>query len=405
MGVLIKMIKITYLDLALIAIIYIGISSIFPPLYGYLENIDTTFCICMNILLLMITFKYMQICYINKFHFICTIFFLFYLIFIPFLLGNLVWTRRYISLLFFITAPLMFRLFDKLDYLRRLKKCVYIIGFFASITYVQTITALIDNPYLSRSIKSNGDLSLTLKQNGIGGYEFIYFCVIIGVILFLLFKKSHKLKFLVCYFLMILIIILSNYMTALILLLFGTFLCLLYTQAFLDKFITIFILLIIFLFSKDIINLFITIIENLSHDGRIGRLLLNSNENLHQIIFSEFVIDRLPVLVNSFNLILDNLVFGILAKPVNEMLLVLGQHSFILDTIAIFGIPISLIYFYNIFRPLQKHIFIITVLVVILSVINNVTNSIALSLYIIAPLFIDANYKKKSEEFQNVKKS
>ena len=91
-------------------ILYIGISSVFPPLSGYLGIYDTMLKILLNVILLVIVYCNSSICFKNRKELIFTSFFILYSVFVPYLVGNGVVANRYMDLLFFLTAPLAFRL-------------------------------------------------------------------------------------------------------------------------------------------------------------------------------------------------------------------------------------------------------------------------------------------------------
>src|SRR5699024_270091 len=74
------------------------------------------------------------------------------------------------------------------------RNIVLITLFFSLITLIRTGLALIQNPQVSRSLKATGEYSEALYRSGIGGYEFIYFLVIMVPILMLLCSNNLPIR-------------------------------------------------------------------------------------------------------------------------------------------------------------------------------------------------------------------
>lgn len=391
--------KISYCQIASVGILYVGISSIFPPIYGYLGNIDVIFCALSNLILLLISLKFNSTCYKSRNHVFITVITVIAIIAIPYVTGNAVWANRYMNLLFFITAPLMFRLFYKFGRMQLLKKTVIIICVFASITWINTMTNLIDNPYLARSIKSGGEVTIALKKNGVGGYEFIYFCAVLGIMMFLVFWKYRKLTCLFGFALAFLISVMSNYMTAVLVLVIGCVISILSGRTVKKKLIgilLIFSLAIIFRYFGEII---VNFIVNLSADGRIARLLESSDKGLIQGIVDEFQGDRLPTILSSINVIFEYYGMGVYLQPSEQILATLGQHSYVLDTFAIMGVPLGILYFYSIVKSISYNEVSVIISTIILLILNNATTSIAVAVFIIVPTikyFAEKNTLKRN---------
>ncbi len=381
-----KVIKIH--NIICLILFYLGVSSIFPPIDGYLGNMNIVIRIALNMALLLVAFTNQKKCFVNLTHLIGTVFFVFYSAIVPYLFGNGVWANRYLDLSLFITAPLMYNYLYNTGHLDALKKYVVLTFVFAAITWVITVSSLLASPYISRLIKSSGELTTALKRRGIGGYEFIYFCMIICVAAFNVFGNYNKLSYLLLTILMLITLILGNYMIAFLLSIIGIILNLLAGRTFRKRCISLSILLALLIFYNPLLNCLIDLIIKISPSGRIAELLKGSSANIFIAIWDEFKSDRLPTLLGSLLIIGETNGLGSSILPPNELdyiLRELGQHSHILDTLAIMGVPVGLLYTYLIFRPLKVNKSLIFIFPLLL-LFNNATCSQAYAIYIIAPL-------------------
>jgi len=119
---------------------------------------------------------------------------------------------------------------------------------------------------------------------------------------------------------------------------------------------------------------------------------------------------RLNVYQESISIFINNPIFGIIFYPLavnaSGELIAFGQHSQILDTLALFGILIGLLQLYIYVKPLKDRItvglkkydiFAITIMIsfLIVSVFNNVTPSIGFAVLFIYPTISEIIKKQK----------
>lgn len=380
-----RLVVISQSQIIFFCITYISVSSVFPPIAGYLGNINTFICMGLNIVLLLLALKNNNICFANNFHTLITIFVLLITVLVPYIAGNSVWANRYIDLLFFITAPCCFRFFFYRKEMKYLKKTVIFVCISASITWTVTIINLMGNPYLARSIKSSGETTASLKQSGIGGYEYVYFCVIVGVMFFCLFWYKKQIRYLIISVIALLMCIMSNYMTALLLFVVGIILCIISGRTRQQRIIGITIILLLLIGFNYCSSWLIEMVSNLTPDGRIARLLSNNNEGIIKGIINEFTVDRLPTLLSSINIITMYHGMGVYFVAFSTILSSLGQHSYILDTLAIMGIPLGGAYLFIVYKGIFRNVVPVVVITIILLTLNNATASIAVALFLFVP--------------------
>lgn len=367
--------------------LYIGISSIFPPVSGYLGNVDIFIRMLLNICLLIIAIIDHKKCFENRNHFILTLAFVIYSAVVPYLAGNGVWANRYLDIMFFLTAPLIYNFFINNSEKQILKRKSKIIMLFSMITFVITIVTLISKPYVARSIKSSGEVTEAIKKSGIGGYEFVYFIVVIGIVLFYCFWNYNKIMLLVVSLLCFLFAVMSNYMTAVLLMGIGCAIAVLSGKTVKQKILAIMIIFLVLIFYVFFKSYGIEILRSISPNGRISRLFSDEN-GVIETITGEFFYDRFPTLVASVKTIGASHGLGAIFMPSEQVLNQLGQHSHFLDSFAILGIPFAMIYFYLLFKPLKIPAC-CSIVFFLLMVFNNATNSIALAVYILVPFIID----------------
>ena len=164
--------------------------------------------------------------------------------------------------------------------------------------------------------------------------------------------------------------------------------------------IVIFISLFISTTASTIIGVIIAFYENVfGLDTNYNRLLeLQSFYNSGIVGFSMEA--RLSTFTNSISLFLDNLIFGIVhtALGVNSdgKINSFGQHSYIIDTFALYGIIIGFLQVILIFKSFQLKIKLkskiimsslnILFVFLILSTVNNMTPSVGFIVFFILPI-------------------
>lgn len=334
---------------------------------------------------------------------------------LPFLFGYSVIAHRYISLTLVSMGYVIYRFYNRNHLVDALKKIIYIELFLASITAVRTLLALLVNPFISRSIKSTGEDSLILASQGVGGYTFIYFIAACCIpLLYIFLNNNQKKRRYLCaciYLLFVIVILKASYMTALLTVVIGSSIIFLFStsHARISKSVQAVIIIgiigilgsglqVILEFFKDILPIRITNV-----------LYANTNQSMLASLWDELLTDRLPTLITSFNAFLEHPILGLLGGQgidmSGEFLTGFGQHSYIMDTFALYGIFIGIFCLYIIGinfitstylgRQKKSLNFAMIVCVIMLYLFNNVTESIALVVGIIYPVVRDCNFNDK----------
>lgn len=336
----------------------------------------------------------------------------------PYLFGIGVIGNRYLSLCMIPFGYLIFNFYKKYNRLHELKIVCVILSLFAAVTFLMTLKALIADPYISRSIKSSGEYSSGLAKRGIGGYQFIYFIVIAGQFLLYIFlqSKSKLIKFctLLLFLVSLFFVLKSNYMTALLtaLIASGVMLISKYSgKGIVNKIMLIAVIAAVILFVANIDAL----IKEFSDfiPKRILKVVGNSENGTMQAIMDEFLDDRFPVMRESIVEALKHPLLGLISSDAmsvgsDGILVGFGQHSHILDTFALYGLPIGALNIFVILKPFYgtdgKKIKYgkplngsMAVCVVGIYLFNNATPSVAFGFCLMYPLIREL-YKPKEVE-------
>lgn len=391
-------------------IFLLALSSIFSPIRA-LSYFNQLWAICIISWFVFTLLEKPYYLLIPSRHRLAIFVYLTYTIGLAYMAGNGSIGNRFFEL---SQLPLFYMAYEKNKLSGRNKDNLLIIKLiapFVLITSFITIMAYSINPYVSRSITSGGEGVEYLKQ-GIGGYEFIYFLVIlVPILLFVLFNKnrsiSKKYKFLGigATILFGVNIVLSNYSTAFFLLILGIFMRLFFNRI---KYSNIFfygLLLLLITISFQpllsfILDLIVDILGNSNNVSRVLEvkdLLLKGDTGIS-------IEARNDVFMESFNLFLQNPIFGIVTDPINHNaygeIIGFGQHSQVLDTFALYGLLIGLLQFYVYLNPLVARLkyakglisgFTLTVIIIFLIIItiNNATPSLGFAVFFIYPSLYD----------------
>ena len=324
-----------------------------------------------------------------------------------YLWGQSVIAHRYASLALMPFAYIIYDFYSEHKQLGRLKNIICITFVLATITVVNTFRALLLNPYISRSIKSSGEYSAGLARQGIGGYSFIYFVVASGIIFlhfaFTLKQKHKKILSLVAYIFSVIFVMKSNYMTALIVLLVSSLFYFVVNGCKKGKRSILYISFISIISVVIVLNMN-SILNGLRDflPARISRVIYETgSESVFHSIVEEFLLDRWPTMQSSIEVFRKYPIFGAVGNGAltydGSALQGLGQHSYILDTYAFFGLIIGTWSIYVIAQPYRdknwernSNNIALTVAmgicIFLLFLFNNATESIALVSGIIMPL-------------------
>ncbi len=277
-----------------------------------------------------------------------------------------------------------------------------------------TINELNVNSIIIRSIISQNEEAVNFLSRGISGYNFFYFSILYTILNFsLLLNKrfiSFKLNFfeiLVKFIYIILVFIMvlqANLLTGIFILIFGSFLSLALRIFSNNIIITLFSILISFIVIVSVLlptNFFNDLILTFQFDPFTTRRLMELLSSLKILDIPSLFLSRDYVLEISIINIQQYFFFGSLLNNnllINGTIVGFGQHSFILDSFAIFGFLFFLLLFTLLFRIIRgivliskKNKFVLLPLIlcyVVLVTINNLTPSFNFILLFFLPLII-----------------
>ena len=196
-------------------------------------------------------------------------------------------------------------------------------------------------------------------------------------------------------------IIYANYFTAFLMLLASIVLLLvLNNRNILTK---VFILFMVLIFRKSIFEYIISSMINFLESGatveklvKLQAAFLGYNGN------DSIFLDRASTILLSWNSFLENLLGGLIVKPIGSsggFLVGFGQHSHFMDTFALYGLVIGILNVYIILYPFfirfkENHMLFSLNLSMLMSVLiifslNNVTPSIGFVIFFMYPVFYD----------------
>ena len=343
-------------------------------------------------------------------------FLIIYTIIFPYMFGNAVIGNRYISISFVI---LFYFMYDYNAKYNKIENKIIIAVTIPLVIYtaIRTFIALSIDYRASRMIKTEGTVTEKLRNMGIGGYEFIYFIVFLYIILFYAIVNFRKMKIgsvylSICIFfeiLLFLTILYSNYFTALIMISLSSLLIITLSKK--HPILNFYLYFASFVIIIQIKSLFVRIIDLLvkymEKGYTVDRLLYLKADILGQGGSLNIADGRVTTLENSISAISNNPIFGITTTPIPKyggLVRGFGQHSQFLDTMALFGIAIGLLYVYVILYPLYKRINInsptlslklsILLSVIILFLMNNATPSIGFGIFFVY-IYADTIFSKK----------
>ena len=298
----------------------------------------------------------------------------------------------------------------------------FIFVFFKLIMILTSLITLIEyqtNPFVSRLVMKNSEsLSDILQFRGIGGYNFIYSLLFLTI--YMIHNKINwfsslnlKINNVIHYgilFLFITVIFKSNFATALILLSFS-----IVTRFMLGKKINIKKIIILnmsFLFivfnSIFFFDVFIDLYSKFFGVDTNYNRLVEIQSFLDSGLIGISIESRLKSFVVSISIFVNNFWFGIVHSKLGVNYLgqidSFGQHSAILDTFALYGFIIGLLFTILIFKSFNLKIkyekyfisssLIIQVFFIVLSFINNITPSIGFVVFAIIPIIEKSNFLK-----------
>lgn len=313
----------------------------------------------------------------------------------PVICGNSAYANRYLHLSGVLLYPIIY---EATKNTRIPGYVVRILIIWSIVIAIPTILACSQAPYASRQ----ADQSALYQSMGVGGYMYIYAIALGSVILFAYainstFSKKTMLLYAI-WILYIVTIYKSNFMTAVLVAVIGAFCCIICKKnSAKNKMISISLfLLFLFFMSGPILQALDGLIKSIiPESGRIANIFRGSG-NIFQSLTNEFVGDRLPTLQSSITVINKHPIAGLIFYENN--IVDFGQHSTILDTFALWGIPIGGIYFILMLKPYfsfnrcKHYEYIIPVLVsfIILAFFNNIECTSVFVMFYIGLCVVDS---------------
>ena len=274
-------------------------------------------------------------------------------------------------------------------------------------------------PLISRDVKAGTELGIEYMKKGIGGYEFIYFLVLIFPSLFYtIFNRPSlllpKYRLIAFFFAVIVVIniVLSNFSTALLLLLISILYCIVVPRIN-SKLVPLFLFLcciLIFFSGQLLANLMDwlgTIYGNTTNAERTKEI----NAFLLKGQMGDALTARTFTYNNSWQAFINNPILGIITKPLGysgKYLVGFGQHSQLLDTFALYGFGIGILQLYVYFQPIISRAknsdgsictltLLMLVLFFVLLFINNATPSIGFAIFFVFPTIYDWIQERRLE--------
>lgn len=388
-----------YLVMDIFLIIY-GIVAVFPPA-TVLFNSTLISILCLGAWL--IASLLIDRDYYKSLNNVYPVFFLIITIAFPYVFGASVIGNRYLNLNMIPMGFLIFNFYKKNHHIENLKRIALIITFFATITLLITLQALTADPYISRSIKSTGEYSSDLARRGIGGYSFIYFTAISSQFLLYISLKTRsssvRIVTIILYILTFFFVLKSSYMTALLIVILSSVALIVVNLVHrnLEKKIIGIVVIIAMVLLLSNLNGIIDKFSDVIPKRIANIVIVNDGQSIFSSIWDEFVSDRWPTLMSSISAFIKAPLFGLVGagqlSSYDGGVSGFGQHSYILDTFALYGVFVGLLNSYIVLRPfrhnkeydtfLNASIFACTAIVYLL---NNATPAIAMALGILYPL-------------------
>lgn len=380
--------------------------SIFPPIrtFSFSNHLSAAMVLSWFVT---ITIAYPKFWFNSTVHRLVIYGYIVYALVIANLSGNGVMGNRYFEL---FQLPMYFIAYYTYTQMGKVQACRRVImGLipFLIFTCISTTRACIAYPFAARE-SIGGVEALARMRVGVGGYELIYFLVVAFAICLYLFWSiqsiKHKVGLGILMILFFATIVASNFMTALMLTTVSVVVRVFLSKITINK--IIFATSTVLFFSIYSNFIFVAIIdmalgilgESLNADRflELKMLLLENEQGVSMQA-------RSNAYNKSFELIFKHPFFGILTKPlirVGDGVTGFGQHSQILDTFALYGIPLGLVQVYIYFKPLISRIkqfgggissfaFLIALLTGVIFTMNVATPSIGFAIFFIFPVVYD----------------
>lgn len=322
--------------------------------------------------------------------------FLLYSFTINYIVDDIDGIKRNIQLYILLFFILVYTSYQRKS-LEILKPVIYINVVLFLIWAIATLTALNVNSHAVRYLIRSSEISRHYSSLGVGGFAFIYSLLIYITILIYLLKKQLNLNlisffYIISLFLSVATVLKSGYTLAVILLVISMVTILFYSSNIWKNIIYFtFVAIILYILNYYILDILHYLLK--FAEGTNYRLKINDIINSYELgEASGTAHDRLERYARSLSIFLENPLLGI------GSVATVGKHSLILDSFAQYGIVIGtliiyiLIYIpYHIFITVKNNkplAFTILLLIISLTLVNNVTMMYGLMFYIFYPFFI-----------------
>lgn len=394
---------------------YIAIASFYPPLRAVANNKVNVLVVSLCMLLWLMS----SVSIAPKFFVeptgqrLVTFIFVVYAFLVPYLLGNATIGNRYLG-----CAPVFFMyvVYEFNAYTSRNSSSWTVVKVsipFIVIALVKTGLALVDNPYVSRSISASDEYAMSLLARGIGGYDFVYFLACVYIVLLYFAVAGTRsgngarriLSALGCAAAAC-VIVLSNYSTALVIVLFAPILLCLIRAMSRRKYATLLLvvllgILLVFVGRQVLVHLLDSVSSLMEYGPNYARVVALKETLLYGSRLDIFQ-DRLALLGTSVNAFWRNPILGMVAEPIQiegGYLQGFGQHSWIIDTFALLGLIPGMMQIYILIQPFSKRLrhgrvcrdFVWAMLFAVLLIagLDNPTPSLGFAAFFIFPLSVD----------------
>ena len=395
--------------LSLFPLTYLALSAVFPmlrtiPFYNQTMALSVICWFSLTIL----TFPDF---YLRRLQYSAIAFlYISYTIFIPYLVNNMEVGNRYMM---YTQIPMFYIAFELNRSFGRNRDNIKIILFtlpFGLFTMVKTLYAYRSNEFASRAAKIMDEQGFELVRSGIGGYEYIYFLVFIFAIMLLLNPEVKRLAHLRKYSLysaMIFVVFAHIYLSrfALAFLMALGILFFKYSPSIKNIRVLVFYLFLGVLgvfFSMEIVLFLIEQLLALLGENQISEKLIEIQIFIQQGYMNTYLFSRYENYSFSLSAISQFPILGAsLAAHGNlkDYIFEAGNHSHVLDTMAYFGVLISMFQVYIYVEPFNRMtkrfgghrtmIQLVIALFIILAVLNNISPSIGYAVYFIMPTIME----------------
>lgn len=278
---------------------------------------------------------------------------------IPLLLGHVQIFNRYINLSAIFVFYVIYY-YNKQNRGNKVNVRLLIIFMIIQLyTVFSTLYALSENGSACRQMKSSfepGDVTYFNLLFGVSSYDLIYSTVIEAIVLFWFFvfgsKFTRKMYRILMFFFVILfsiLVVMSNYFTATILLFLGFAMTIIAKQGVKILILLVPVLCIYAMAYKTINETAFNVVLSAIPEGKTYDRIIKIQQN-GESTESEDIDSREETNEKTEELIIRYPIFGYIADE-NFELANVGQHSYFLDTIAIFGVIIGLLGCYAMVVP------------------------------------------------------